>query len=116
MPASKSLTKKRPKAFKASSKASSSKRPQASSASDGDNPKKKPKGKPDDDMPEDDLVSPVRTHHKQSKGKGKAKPKARRPAPAVEEVGADVEMVSEPEIIVEEGSDKSSQVLVSFQL
>ena len=71
--------------------------------------KKRHKEKPADDTPEDDSVSPVRTHHKQSK-------KARRPAPAIEEVEADVEMVSEPEVIVEEGSDRSSQVLVSFQL
>lgn len=116
MPASKSSTKKRPKASKASSKASLSKQPRASSASDEDNPKKKHKGKPADDTSEDDSVSPVRTHHKQSKGKGKAKPKARRPAPAIEEVEEDVEMVSEPEVIVEEGSDKSSQVSVSFKL
>jgi hypothetical protein len=122
MPASKSSTIKRPVK---TSKASSSKRPRASSASDADIPNKKHKRKPANDTSEDEGTSssPVRPHQKQSKPKRKAKakakpkPKARRPAPVAEEVEEDdVVMVSEPEVVVVEESDRSSQVSVSIQL
>jgi hypothetical protein len=123
MPASKSSKKTLKKPVK-TSKASSSKRPRASSASDADIPKKKYKRKPADDTSEDEETSssPVRPHRKETKvkrkAKAKVKPKAGRPAvPVVEEVEEDdVQMVSEPEVVVEEESDKNSQVSVSFQL
>jgi hypothetical protein len=119
MPASKSSTKKKPVK---TSKQSSSKRPRASSASEADIPKKKPRRKPANDTSEDEATSssPERPHRKGKNPKTtrsvKAKPKARRPlaaVPVVEEVvEEDVQMVSEPEVVVDE-SDKNS---VGFKL
>jgi hypothetical protein len=119
MPPTKSSTIKRPVK---TSKASSSKWPRASIASDVDIPKKKPKKKPANDSSEDEETPLSPAHRNETKarpkGKAKAKPKEKKRAePVVEEIEEEeVQMVLEPEVVVEDESDKDSQVSVSFHL